>query len=132
MHGRNHPAACQSAGIHSGLHYDHLILRGLLRCLLFTSDLDSVARGENNQAGTEQEYIACLVFVQAFVLSRDGMICGPFAALSFGMTGIGAATLYKPADAYHGIGFIYGTCAFLLPPGMPAVLLPYVRKPIAS
>ncbi|HVH02334.1 MAG TPA: MFS transporter [Amaricoccus sp.] len=68
-------------------------------------------------------FSAILVYAQALVPGKVGMISGLFFGFAFGVAGIGAALLGVLADA-RGIGFVYQVCAFLPAIGLLTVLLP--------
>jgi FSR family fosmidomycin resistance protein-like MFS transporter len=68
-------------------------------------------------------FSAIIVYAQALVPGRVGMISGLFFGFAFGVAGVGAALLGVVADA-RGIGFVYQVCAFLPAIGILTVLLP--------
>jgi len=68
-------------------------------------------------------FSAIVVFGQDLLPGRVGAVAGLFFGLSFGMAGIGAATLGIVADAY-GIATVYFICSFLPLLGILAVFLP--------
>jgi FSR family fosmidomycin resistance protein-like MFS transporter len=68
-------------------------------------------------------FSAILVYAQALVPGRVGMISGLFFGFAFGIGGTGAALLGVVAD-WKGIGFVYHVCAFLPLIGLLTVLLP--------
>jgi FSR family fosmidomycin resistance protein-like MFS transporter len=72
-------------------------------------------------------FSAILVYAQALVPGKVGMISGLFFGFAFGIAGIGAALLGVLADA-HGIDFVYRVCAFLPAIGLLTVLLPADRE----
>jgi FSR family fosmidomycin resistance protein-like MFS transporter len=72
-------------------------------------------------------FSAILVYGQALVPGRVGMISGLFFGFAFGIGGIGAAMLGVVAD-WKGIGFVYHICAFLPAIGLLTVLLPSERR----
>ncbi len=71
---------------------------------------------------------AIIVNAQDMLTHRIGMVSGLFYGFSFGLGGIGAASLGFLADHY-GIDFVYHVCAFLPLLGLLAVYLPDVRPP---
>ncbi|MGD9598522.1 MAG: MFS transporter [Steroidobacteraceae bacterium] len=71
---------------------------------------------------------AIIVYAQDMLTHRIGMVSGLFYGFSFGLGGIGAASLGFLADHY-GIDFVYHVCAFLPLLGLLAVYLPDVRPP---
>jgi MFS transporter, FSR family, fosmidomycin resistance protein len=68
-----------------------------------------------------------LVYAQALVPGRVGLISGGFFGFAFGTAGIGAALLGVAADAY-GIEFVYRVCSFLPAIGLVTALLPADRE----
>jgi len=68
-----------------------------------------------------------VVFAQELVPGKVGMISGMFFGFSFGMGGIGAATLGWLADRV-GIDRVYEICAFLPAIGILCVFLPDPEK----
>jgi MFS transporter, FSR family, fosmidomycin resistance protein len=68
-------------------------------------------------------FSAILVYAQALVPGKVGMISGLFFGFAFGIAGVGAALLGMVADA-RGIDFVYQVCAFLPAIGLLTVLLP--------
>ncbi len=70
---------------------------------------------------------AIVVYGQELVPARLGTISGLFFGLSFGMGGLGAATLGWLADV-KGIEFVYLVCSFLPAIGMLAAFLPNLTK----
>lgn len=68
-------------------------------------------------------FSAILVYAQALVPDRIGLISGLFFGFAFGVAGVGAALLGVLADR-QGIGFVFRVCAFLPLLGLFAVLLP--------
>lgn len=71
-------------------------------------------------------FSAILVYAQALVPGKVGMISGLFFGLAFGMAGIGAALLGRLADVTS-IFFVYRVCAFLPAIGILTALLPDVE-----
>lgn len=71
-------------------------------------------------------FSAILVYGQALVPGRVGLISGLFFGFAFGVAGIGAAMLGMLAD-WKGIGFVFQVCAFLPAIGLLTVLLPDER-----
>ncbi len=74
---------------------------------------------------------AIVVYAQDMLVHRIGMVSGLFYGFSFGLGGIGAASLGVLADRF-GIDFVYRTCAFLPLLGLLAAFLPDVRPPEAA
>jgi MFS transporter, FSR family, fosmidomycin resistance protein len=70
---------------------------------------------------------AIVVFAQELVPGKVGVISGLFFGFSFGMAGIGAATLGVIADS-AGIEAVYKVCAYLPAFGLLAVFLPQIRR----
>jgi FSR family fosmidomycin resistance protein-like MFS transporter len=68
-------------------------------------------------------FSAILVYAQALVPGRVGMISGLFFGFAFGVAGVGAALLGVLAD-WKGVGFVFQVCAFLPAIGILTVLLP--------
>jgi FSR family fosmidomycin resistance protein-like MFS transporter len=68
-------------------------------------------------------FSAILVYAQALVPGRVGMVSGLFFGFAFGMGGIGAAVLGVIAD-WKSIGFVYHLCSFLPLFGLLTVFLP--------
>jgi FSR family fosmidomycin resistance protein-like MFS transporter len=68
-------------------------------------------------------FSAIIVYAQALVPGRVGMISGLFFGFAFGMAGIGAAALGVLADR-NGILWVYQVCAFLPLLGLLTVFLP--------
>src|SRR6476620_3338628 len=66
---------------------------------------------------------AILVYAQALIPGRVGMVAGLFFGLAFGIAGIGAAVLGWLADVTS-IEFVYHICAFLPAIGLLAAFLP--------
>ena len=71
---------------------------------------------------------AILVYAQALIPGRVGMVAGLFFGLAFGIAGIGAAVLGWLADVTS-IEFVYHICAFLPAIGLLAGFLPETAKP---
>jgi MFS transporter, FSR family, fosmidomycin resistance protein len=71
---------------------------------------------------------AILVYAQALIPGRVGMVAGLFFGLAFGIAGIGAAVLGWLADLTS-IEFVYHICAFLPAIGLLAAFLPETAKP---
>ena len=71
---------------------------------------------------------AILVYAQALIPGRVGMVAGLFFGLAFGIAGIGAAILGWLADLTS-IEFVYHICAFLPAIGLLAAFLPETAKP---
>jgi len=71
---------------------------------------------------------AILVYAQALIPGRVGMVAGLFFGLAFGIAGIGAAVLGWLADVTS-IEFVYHICAFLPAIGLLAAFLPETVKP---
>jgi len=77
---------------------------------------------------------AILVYAQALIPGRVGMVAGLFFGLAFGIAGIGAAVLGWLADVTS-IEFVYHICAFLPAIGLLAAFLPAragVGRPAAA
>jgi len=75
---------------------------------------------------------AIVVFAQELVPGKVGMISGLFFGFSFGMGGLGAASLGQLADRF-GIEAVYQICAFLPLIGLLAAFLPDTKlKPTAQ
>jgi FSR family fosmidomycin resistance protein-like MFS transporter len=68
-------------------------------------------------------FSAIIVYAQALVPGRVGMISGLFFGFAFGMAGVGAALLGVLADR-NGILWVYQVCAFLPLLGLLTVFLP--------
>ena len=68
-------------------------------------------------------FSAILVYAQALIPGRVGMVAGLFFGLAFGVAGIGAAVLGWLADVTS-IDFVYHVCAFLPAIGLLAAFLP--------
>lgn len=68
-------------------------------------------------------FSAILVYAQALMPGRVGMVSGLFFGFAFGMGGIGAAALGVLAD-WTSIRFVYQVCAFLPALGLLAAFLP--------
>jgi FSR family fosmidomycin resistance protein-like MFS transporter len=68
-------------------------------------------------------FSAILVYAQALVPGRVGMISGLFFGFAFGVGGVGAAVLGVLADQ-KGIIWVYHVCSFLPLLGLLAVFLP--------
>ena len=68
-------------------------------------------------------FSAILVYAQALIPGRVGMVAGLFFGLAFGVAGIGAAVLGWLADLTS-IDFVYHVCAFLPAIGLLAAFLP--------
>lgn len=68
-------------------------------------------------------FSAILVYAQALVPGRVGMISGLFFGFAFGIAGSSAALLGAVANS-HGIAFVFQVCAFLPAIGVLAILLP--------
>jgi FSR family fosmidomycin resistance protein-like MFS transporter len=68
-------------------------------------------------------FSAILVYAQALIPGRVGMVAGLFFGLAFGVAGIGAAALGWLADVTS-IDFVYHVCAFLPAIGLLAAFLP--------
>lgn len=73
---------------------------------------------------------AIVVYAQALLPGRVGLVAGIFFGLAFGMAGIAAAVLGVLADA-RGILWVYQVCAFLPALGLMTVFLP-TRRRLAS
>jgi FSR family fosmidomycin resistance protein-like MFS transporter len=71
---------------------------------------------------------AIIVYALELVPGKVGTVAGLFFGLSFGMAGIGAATLGRLADATS-IDYVYQICAFLPLLGLFTVLLPNIGRP---
>ena len=71
-------------------------------------------------------FSAILVYAQALVPGRVGLVSGLFFGFAFGMGGIGAAVLGVLAD-WKGIGYVYQLCALLPLFGLLTVFLPPER-----
>ncbi len=71
---------------------------------------------------------AILVYAQALIPGRVGIVAGLFFGLAFGIAGIGAAVLGWLADLTS-IEFVYHICAFLPAIGLLAAFLPETAKP---
>ena len=71
---------------------------------------------------------AIIVYAQALIPGRVGMVAGLFFGLAFGVAGIGAAFLGWLADQTS-ITFVYHVCAFLPAIGLLAAFLPETAKP---
>ena len=71
---------------------------------------------------------AILVYAQALIPGRVGMVAGLFFGLAFGIAGIGAAVLGWLADVTS-IEFVYHICAFLPAIGLLAAFLSETAKP---
>jgi FSR family fosmidomycin resistance protein-like MFS transporter len=71
---------------------------------------------------------AIIVYAQALIPGRVGMVAGLFFGLAFGVAGIGAAFLGWLADQTS-ITFVYHVCAFLPAIGLLAAFLPEMAKP---
>jgi len=71
-------------------------------------------------------FSAIVVYAQALVPGRVGMISGVFFGFAFGMAGLGAAVLGELADRV-GIESVYRLCAFLPLIGVLAAFLPDVK-----
>lgn len=72
-------------------------------------------------------FSAILVYAQALMPGRVGMVSGLFFGFAFGLGGLGAATLGWVADHY-GIPTVYRFCAYLPLIGILAVFLPSNSK----
>jgi len=72
-------------------------------------------------------FSAILVYAQALIPGKVGMVSGLFFGFAFGMGGIGAALLGKLADATS-IDTVYNLCAFLPLIGLLTIFLPNVEK----
>lgn len=70
---------------------------------------------------------AIVVFAQELVPGKVGMISGLFFGFSFGMAGVGAASLGWLADRTS-IETVYQVCAFLPAIGLLAALLPKIER----
>jgi FSR family fosmidomycin resistance protein-like MFS transporter len=68
-------------------------------------------------------FSAIIVYAQALVPGRVGMISGTFFGFAFGVAGIAAAALGVLAD-WTSIGFVFQLCAFLPALGLIAAFLP--------
>ncbi|MFQ8429838.1 MFS transporter [Amaricoccus sp. W119] len=68
-------------------------------------------------------FSAIIVYAQALVPGRVGLISGLFFGFAFGVAGVGAALLGMLAD-WQGIGFVFQLCAFLPAIGLLTVFLP--------
>jgi FSR family fosmidomycin resistance protein-like MFS transporter len=68
-------------------------------------------------------FSAIIVYAQALVPGRVGMISGTFFGFAFGVAGLAAAALGALAD-WKGIGFVFQLCAWLPALGLLAILLP--------
>jgi FSR family fosmidomycin resistance protein-like MFS transporter len=71
---------------------------------------------------------AIIVYALELVPGKVGTVAGLFFGLSFGMAGVGAASLGRMADATS-IDFVYQICAFLPLIGLLTVLLPNLGRP---
>jgi len=71
---------------------------------------------------------AIIVYALELVPGKVGTVAGLFFGLSFGMAGVGAASLGRLADATS-IDFVYQICAFLPLIGLSTVLLPNLGGP---
>ena len=71
---------------------------------------------------------AIIVYALELVPGKVGTVAGLFFGLSFGMAGVGAASLGRLADATS-IDFVYQICAFLPLIGLLTVLLPNLGRP---
>ena len=71
---------------------------------------------------------AIIVYALELVPGKVGTVAGLFFGLSFGMAGVGAASLGRLADATN-IDFVYQICAFLPLIGLLTVLLPNLGRP---
>lgn len=76
-------------------------------------------------------FSAILVYAQALVPGRVGLVSGLFFGLAFGMAGIGAAVLGGLADRI-GIAAVYEICGFLPLLGLLTVFLPDIERRPAS
>ncbi|MDR2825971.1 MAG: MFS transporter [Deltaproteobacteria bacterium] len=72
-------------------------------------------------------FSAILVFAQELLPGHVGAIAGLFFGLSFGLGGIGAATLGKVADSTS-VDLVYTICSFLPLMGILTIFLPDSRK----
>jgi FSR family fosmidomycin resistance protein-like MFS transporter len=72
-------------------------------------------------------FSAILVYAQALVPGRVGLISGLFFGFAFGMAGVGAAVLGHLADATS-IDFVYQICSYLPAIGLLTAFLPVVEK----
>jgi MFS transporter, FSR family, fosmidomycin resistance protein len=72
-------------------------------------------------------FSAILVYAQDLLPGRVGMVAGMFFGFSFGLGGLGAATLGHIADA-TGIEAVYRVCSFLPLIGLLAAFLPNVEN----
>lgn len=68
-------------------------------------------------------FSAILVYAQELIPGRVGLVAGMFFGFSFGLGGIGAATLGNIADIY-GLDTVYAICAFLPAIGLLTIFLP--------
>ena len=68
-------------------------------------------------------FSAIIVYAQALVPGRVGLISGLFFGFAFGVAGVGAALLGMLAD-WKGIGFVFQICAFLPAIGLLTIFLP--------
>ncbi|MGL4415074.1 MFS transporter [Roseinatronobacter monicus] len=66
---------------------------------------------------------AIVVFAQALLPGRVGLVAGIFFGFAFGMGGIAAAFLGVMAD-FRGIAWVYQACAFLPLLGLTTIFLP--------
>jgi len=81
-------------------------------------------------------FSAILVYAQALLPGRVGMISGLFFGVAFGMGGIGAAVLGKIADATS-IITVYHLCSYLPAIGLLTGFLPDIEgkkkaRPVAA
>jgi FSR family fosmidomycin resistance protein-like MFS transporter len=72
-------------------------------------------------------FSAILVYAQALVPGRVGLVSGLFFGLAFGMAGIGAAVLGGLADRV-GLETVYRLCSFLPLLGLLTAFLPDLER----
>jgi FSR family fosmidomycin resistance protein-like MFS transporter len=77
--------------------------------------------------GLASAFPAIVVFAQELVPGKVGMISGLFFGFSFGMAGLGAASLGWLAD-HTSIETVYRVCSFLPAIGLLAALLPNIER----
>ncbi len=68
-------------------------------------------------------FSAIIVYAQALVPGRVGLISGLFFGFAFGVAGVGAALLGMLAD-WKGINFVFQLCSFLPAIGLLTIFLP--------
>lgn len=76
-------------------------------------------------------FSAILVYAQALVPGRVGLVSGLFFGLAFGIAGIAAAALGALADRI-GVVAVYGWCGWLPLLGLLTVFLPDVERRVAE